>query len=140
MPRRVRRNSPLFPAIENIINEFAHTPLPEVANRTITLSKPKANIITLDENYEIQLALPGLTKDQIEIKVEANELKISSKPQEQSETTFKLKEFDFSNFERKFILPDNIDKTKIDAAFENGILNISLFKAEEAKPKNIEIK
>lgn len=119
-----------------ILNDWAHTP-----DQPKTL-KPKANIIEEDGQFLIELAIPGYSKDDIEILLEKDSLTIKSSLDTKYETTYRLREFGTSSFERKFILSENIDQDSIQAKFVNGVLVIHLSKKEIAEPttKTIEIK
>ncbi len=97
-----------------------------------------------DENkYFMEVELPGLTEKDIVVKVENNILTLSSKKEESKEEKKKdyvRKERRSYSFSRCFSLPENVKVEKIDAKFKNGVLNISIPKAPEAKPKLIEVK
>ena len=102
------------------------------------------NIINTENGYELQLALPGVMKDNVEIFVEEGILTIKSKNTEKAEEmNYRLKQFDFSDFIKKFELPEDIDTDKVTANFNEGVLKINLEKVEldetEIK-KNIEVK
>ena len=77
-------------------------------------------------------------KEDIEIKIEDNVLTISSEKKDEATEKegekFTRKEFKYAAFKRTFTLPDTVDSTKIVANYENGILNLSIPKKEEAKP------
>lgn len=94
---------------------------------------PKANILEKDEQYEIEVAAPGLKKKDIQISVEDDVLTIKSEENKDEEVEFTMKEFDRGNIERSFYLPEEINQEDISASFENGILTIALPKKEEAK-------
>lgn len=102
-------------------------------------SKVRTNIKESDEGFELQLATPGIAKDQVEIHVSEQELTISANLENSSEE-FVRREFDFSNFKRSFTLPNIADVEKISANMEHGVLTISIPKKEELKPKTITIK
>lgn len=97
-----------------------------------------------DENqYSLEVELPGLTEKDIVVKVENNILTVSSKKEESKEEKKKeyvRKERSSYSFSRCFSLPENVKAEKIEAKFKNGVLNISIPKAPEAKPKLIEVK
>jgi HSP20 family protein len=131
----------IFPALENILNEVANAPLEDLAKEaTVKFTRPKANITELDDSFEISLALPGFSKQDINIKIDKNKLIVSSDKEFNVEENFKLKEFSFGKFSRTFILPKNVDKNSTSASFNNGILTLSIAKLKEAEPKNIKIK
>ncbi|MCF8230925.1 MAG: Hsp20/alpha crystallin family protein [Bacteroidales bacterium] len=101
---------------------------------------PKSNIAEKDNQYEIEIAAPGLSKQDIKIGIEDDVLTVSSEKEEDSEVQYTLKEFGYGNFERAFSLPEDVDQENISASFEDGILTISLPKKEvEAAKKEIAI-
>lgn len=106
-------------------------------------SSPRANITEKNEAFEIQMALPGIDKKEIKIDVDKNEMRVSHQSDNEfNDDGYARKEFDFSNFERTFYLPDSVHTEKIGAKMENGILHIHLPKKEESidkGPKEIKI-
>jgi HSP20 family protein len=107
---------------------------------------PAVNITEHKNEYEVSLAVPGMKKDDFKIDVEGNMLTISSEKEESKEEKdkkFTRKEYNYSSFSRSFTLPEEINREKIDAKYNNGILKISLPRKEEAKKltaKNIAVK
>lgn len=107
---------------------------------------PATNILEYDDRYELQLAIPGFSKEQVEIRTERDQLIISSNIKEDAkkeEGNYRLKQFSQKTFKRVFELSDKIDAEALDATMENGILSVSIGKKEEAKekaPRTIEIK
>ena len=111
------------------------------------LAAPLVNISERKEDYLVSLAAPGLQKKDFKIDVEGNLITISCEPEdtvEEKEEKFSRKEYSYSSFERSFTLPDEVNKEKIDARYNDGILEIMLPKKEEAKKltisKQIEVK
>ena len=111
------------------------------------LAAPLVNISERKEDYLVSLAAPGLQKKDFKIDVEGNLLTISCELEdtvEEKEEKFSRKEYSYSSFERSFTLPDEVNKEKIDARYNEGILEIKLPKKEEAKKltisKQIEVK
>ncbi|AWW00952.1 Hsp20/alpha crystallin family protein [Arcticibacterium luteifluviistationis] len=103
-------------------------------------STPAANVSESDEAFKIELAAPGFKKEDFKVNVDGKNLKISTvnaeeEQEEESKETYLRKEFSFSSFERLFYLPKSVDVDKIEASYIDGILNLSLPKREEAKPK-----
>ncbi len=99
---------------------------------------PLVNIKETDENYTIELAIPGLNKDEFSIEIDNDLLIISSKTKSEKNTTSKnekytRKEFNYSSFNRSFNLPDTINNQEIEATYNNGVLMVNLPKKEEAK-------
>lgn len=100
------------------------------------LSVPAVNITETKDNYQVSLAVPGLKKDDFKIDVDGNMLTISSEKEETSEEKekkFTRKEYNYSSFSRSFTLPDEVNKEKIEAKYENGVLKLVLPRKEEAK-------
>lgn len=130
-----------FPVFENILHDVANTPVKDLVDEKKSKSfRPKANVIELDDQFKIDLALPGVTKENVTITVEDKHLIVSSDLKVEDDLKYTFKEFELGQFERKFILPKNINRENIGASFDSGILTISLLKKEEAKPRSITIK
>ena len=99
---------------------------------------PSVNIKELDSQFEIELAVPGMNKDDFEIEVEDGVLSISSTQEEEQvneKGKFTRREFSYSSFRRSFTLPDSVDPTKIDATYKEGVLLVLLPKHKEAQPQ-----
>ena len=101
---------------------------------------PAVNVKEGENEFTIELAAPGLTKEDFKIKLEEDLLTISRTSEEKKEETeekrnYTRKEFSFSSFSRSFRLPDTIDGEKIDANYTDGVLYLALPKKEEAKAK-----
>ncbi len=114
---------------------FGSEALPSTfANTSGTL--PKVNISETEDNYFVDLAIPGLKKSDFNIDLDNEVLTISAevKTGEKNEN-YTRREFGYTSFKRTFTLPDTIDDSKIKANYEDGILSITLPKREEAKPK-----
>ncbi|HVS98633.1 MAG TPA: Hsp20/alpha crystallin family protein [Puia sp.] len=107
---------------------------------------PAVNISENKERFEVTLAAPGMKKEDFNIDVDGNTLTISAETKEEKELKddrYTRKEYSYSSFSRSFSLPDGVNKDKIDAGYENGILKLSLPKTEEAKKaasKHISVK
>ncbi|MFO7368819.1 MAG: Hsp20/alpha crystallin family protein [Bacteroidales bacterium] len=93
---------------------------------------PAANISETDQEYLVEMALPGVNKEDIEIKHENGYLHISVNRQDEqnSEEKYSLQEFDYSGASRVFKTGNKVDSEKIAARYENGILYVSLAKKE----------
>ncbi len=124
--------------LSDLMNEFFPG-----ESKVSRFTNPKANIAENADNYEIVLALPGMTKKDIELLVEKETLTIRHKNNEsREEVSYARKEFDFNGFERSFSLPETVNTEKISARMENGMLTVTLPKKDEAVdrgPRNINI-
>lgn len=107
-----------------------------------TEGTPRTNIYDAGDHLEVRAEVAGFTKDDIKIKIQGNYLEISGgrkadKPEGYAVHRTERKTLPFT---RSFTLPTEVDADKTEATLENGILLLSLAKAEAAKPKQIDIK
>jgi HSP20 family protein len=101
---------------------------------------PAVNIKESDKSYCLDIAAPGLNKDNIEVSYENKILSIEVvNSNKDLNTEYNRFEFDYNSFKRSFKLPDSIELSKIDASYLNGVLSISLPKKKEAQtqPKKL---
>ncbi len=102
---------------------------------------PSVNVKENAESYEVEVAAPGFNKEDFKVELNNNMLHISSEKKLENETKegerFTKKEFSYQSFSRSFSLPMTIENEKISAKYEKGILQISIPKKEEAKPKPV---
>lgn len=100
---------------------------------------PAVNIKETPENFEVEMAAPGMKKEDFEITQEGNTLTIkgtsSDKSEEKDGEKYSRREFQYYSFQRSFTLPQESDTNKIQAKYENGLLKLVLPKREEAKQK-----
>ena len=93
--------------------------------------------------FHIEVDLPGVTKEEIDLKIEDDILVVSAVrnyKNELSSDSYYICESSFGKIERRFELPENIDTEKVSANFKDGRLEIELQKTEKSKPKSISIK
>jgi HSP20 family protein len=103
---------------------------------------PAVDVSETDTELVIRAELPGLTHDNIELNLQDNVLSLKGeKKQEQKEEkeNFHRVERSYGSFSRSFTLPADVKASEIQATFKDGVLVITLPKAEEAKPKKIQI-
>jgi HSP20 family protein len=104
---------------------------------------PAVDIVEQENEYLVKMELPGVNKDEVKISLESNILTIKGeKKQEKEEKSKNLHRIErsYGSFQRSFTLPTTVKSDKIDAVFKDGVLSVSLPKAEEMKPKQIEVK
>ena len=108
---------------------------------TLTSNSPRTNLIENGDNFEVQAEVPGISKDDLNIKIQGNYLEISGNRSVDTPDGYKVhrNERGDSTFSRSFTLPDEVDADKVEATLENGILYLTLPKSETAKPKQITI-
>ena len=95
---------------------------------------PKVDILENEKGYEINVAVPGLSKEDFKIDLNDNFLTISGErkfSKERKENNLHVVETQYGNFSRSFSLPENVDASKINAAYNNGILEITVPKDEK---------
>jgi HSP20 family protein len=105
-----------------------------------TMTVPAVNIKDNKDDYVVSLAVPGMKKEDFNIDVEGDMITISCEKEEkkeEKEAKYTRKEYNYSSFKRSFTLPDQINKEKIDARYEDGVLRLLLPKKEEAKRATI---
>ena len=103
---------------------------------------PAVDIYDQKDNLVIKADLPGMTQKDIDVSVEDDILRIKGEKkkehEEKKDDAYRL-ERAYGYFERSFTLPSNVDATKIKASYKEGVLELSLPKKEEAKPKQIKV-
>ena len=114
-------------------------------NAYVGSTVPAVNIVETNDNFEIEVAAPGYSKEDFKVELQQNNLKISSSKEKQQNDSqrYTKREFDYANWERTFTLPNTVQTDSIEGHYENGILSLIVPKKEEAKvkpPKTIEIK
>jgi len=101
-----------------------------------TASQPAVNIRETENSYSLEVAAPGLKKDDFKIELDKNILNISvtrEKEQKEEQNGYSRREFHYSSFKRSFVIPETVDAEHIAGAYENGILNVQLPKKAEVK-------
>ncbi|MBK8668264.1 MAG: Hsp20/alpha crystallin family protein [Saprospiraceae bacterium] len=128
--------------LQRVMGELFHKPVQDIIHeKKVNVSPAFANIVEKTESFMIQIAIPGFTKSEVDIHLDGDRLKVSGKRELGSgEIKYQRREFDMPSFERIFFLPENIQKDKIEATVINGILQITLLKAEKAVPVSIEVR
>ncbi|MFW6210624.1 MAG: Hsp20/alpha crystallin family protein [bacterium] len=106
---------------------------------------PAVDIVENNDNYMVKADLPGMKQEDIKIEVDDGVLRITGeRKHEETKDDEKRKyhyyERSYGSFERRFMLPKDIDTEKIDAKYENGELSLTIPKTEAKKPKEIKIK
>jgi HSP20 family protein len=131
-----------MPGFNDIFESFFNDSF--LSDRMVT-RVPAANISETPDEYHIELAAPGLKKDDFKINIDHQVLNISV--EQRSENTenskkYNKREYSYSSFVRSFTLPDSADDSRIEASYTDGVLKINVPKKEEAKSvtRQIEIK
>ena len=129
-----------YPTFGNLFNDFFNDNLsnmPASFNTYYGNNTPKVNILEHNDAFEVQLAAPGMKKDDFKVEINNNMLSISCNKEEQHDEkngpNYTRKEFSYQSFCRSFTLPDIVKPDKIEARYNEGILKVSIPKREEAK-------
>lgn len=99
---------------------------------------PAVNIVDNEGDFQIEVAAPGLNKEDFKIEIDHGILNISAEKEEtveKEEKDFTRREFNYSSFHRSFSLPENVDKDSILAKYEDGVLKLTVKKLEIETPK-----
>lgn len=126
-------------------NDFFDTDFMPKVNATA----PAINVKESDNDYTVELAAPGLTKDDFNVNIDHDgnlHIKIenkSNKKEEDKKSHYLRREFSYSKYEQTLLLPDDVEKSKIAASVNNGVLTVDLPKIEKTiakEARQIEIK
>lgn len=140
----VKVNNPISKSFDGLFRDFFQE-FPSTLSKAVRedmFQFPPVNITEKADIYLAELAAPGFEKSDFKINVEGNTLTIStSKKEEKTDSTDKAirREYSYKAFQRSFTLDDKINVDNISAAYENGILKVTLPKKEETKPAAKEI-
>ena len=121
--------------LSDMLDNFFEPGFPTLRDTFSTgLTMPAVNTKETDTAYELEIAVPGMAKDDFDVDINDNVMTISVEKEDSDEETtddYTRKEFSYSSFRRSFTIPKNVDKDAIDASYNNGILCIKLPKSEE---------
>ena len=135
-----KTNNALLPGFNDVFESiFSDT----FFNDRMVTRVPAVNISESADHYHIELAAPGLKKQDFKISVDDNQLNISVEQQvENNDRKYNKREYSYSSFVRSFTLPELADQGNIEATYQDGVLKIGVAKKEEAKSvsRQIELK
>lgn len=135
---RTRNSAPYF---NNVFDSL----FSEALNKNYSVTKmPAVNIAENAEAYVIEVAAPGLNKEDFQLNVKKDTLSLwveKKAAEDQVKKDFSRREFDFSSLARSFMLPESVDADKISAEYTNGVLYITVGKKDESQnaPKTITV-
>ena len=142
----MRTNNHLPSLIENLfgrdVNDIFNT------NTASFTNVPAVNVVEHQDGFRIEVAAPGLKKEDFKLNLNHNNLIISgyqetqNGEQDKDAEKYTRREFSYSSFQRTFTLPGSVDAEQIQATYTDGVLKIEIPKREEAKvkpPRQIEI-
>jgi len=103
---------------------------------------PAVNIAETENEFHIELAVPGLKKEDFKISLDKNLLSVSAEKKTENvdeSKKYSKREYSYNSFVRSFTLPETADAAKVDAEYTDGVLKLSVAKKEEAKVQSREI-
>ncbi len=122
----------------DIMDEFFNDVVSQRSNSFV----PGINISETEEQFEVSVELPGMSKDDIDVSLDNGRLTISGERKfedKEEGKTYHRVETRYGSFNRSFQLPDNVDEESINATYDNGVLNITIDKSRDKVKKQIEI-
>ena len=138
------RRGDYLPTWANFVNEFFNNDLSDWSNRHYSDTNTTLPAVNIKENtdaFVVEMAAPGMVKDDFKIELNNDLLTISSEKKNENESkegeTYTHREYSYQSFSRSFTLPKTVDAEKISAKYENGVLSLAIPKKEEAKPKPV---
>ena len=125
---------------DNIFNEFDRTSGYEPRWSVIN-NYPRTNLYDKCDRFELVAEVPGLSKDDLDVKIQGNYLEISGKREVKAPEGYRThrSERGSASFTRSLTLPSDVDSGKVSASLKDGILVLTLPKSEAAKPRQISI-
>jgi HSP20 family protein len=110
--------------------------------RTEEFVQPRASVFERKDDVILELEMPGVSRDRIDVTVEKDELTVTGWRGREDYSKCEVLASERANraFRRSFVLSESIDTQKVAATCENGVLKLTLPKVEKAKPKKIEIR
>ena len=132
----------MFPTIPSFFDNFISRDLMDWSNSNFSGTNstlPAVNIRENEDSFQIEVAAPGLAKENFKVNLDRNLLTVSSElkqEKEEGDKKYSRREFSYQSFQRSFTLPEStVDGEKISAKYVDGILHVTLPKREEMKPK-----
>jgi HSP20 family protein len=132
---------PYYPASNSFIDAFFGKDFfgfPSL-EKNILKTTPAVNVKETENEFVVEIAIPGIKKEDVKVELNENVLSISSelkKEENKSNDKYTRKEFSYSTFKRSFTIDeDAIDADNVEAKFENGILNVHLAKKVKTEPE-----
>jgi len=146
MKTLVRSNGNYFPSVPSLFNDFLSDDWLDssLANwKSSGSTLPAVNVREHNDEFVIEVAAPGMKRDDFHVELDNHVLTISSeredeKDEKDKQGNYTRKEFSYQSFQRSFALPmDKVDGEKIEARYENGVLHIAIPKSEKSKVKPV---
>ena len=140
-----KRPSAFVSPLDRFFDDFFGREVGTIFRDDAVKSQPMVNVMEGDNAFTIELAAPGLNKQDFNVEVKDDFLVISAEHKTENESdkkNYKRREFSFASFKRTFQLPETVDTNAINATYDKGVLSVVLGKKEEEKapaPKKIDV-
>jgi len=134
-----KKNNALMPGFNDIFETFFNDSF--LSDRVIT-RVPAANISETPDHFHIELAAPGLKKEDFKLQLDHSVLSVSVEQHTENtnnQRNYNKREYSYNSFVRSFTLPESADDARIEAEYVNGILTVNIAKKEEAKTASRQI-
>jgi HSP20 family protein len=136
-------NGSRLPGMTNWLDDFLNRDMFDWNNGNFSgtnTTLPAVNIKETDKSFEVEMAAPGMQKDNFNVQLENNMLTISSEKQDEQEQKegerYTKREFSYQSFQRSFTLPEGlVEEDKIEAKYTDGVLHLTIPKSEKAQKK-----
>ena len=132
----------------SLLDDVFNRSIMDFVGNDMMQSSPMVNIIEHEDNYTVEVAAPGMKKEDFDVQIVKDNLVINGEKKQESEDkdskgNFTRREFNYQSFTKRYTLSEDINRDSVDAKYENGVLHIVLEKVrDEEKPeavKRIEI-
>jgi HSP20 family protein len=142
----IKRNPGVaFPSLSGVLDDFFFNDLFDWNMKNFTMTNatlPAVNIKEEDDKFIVEMAAPGMKKEDLKINIEGRMLRISSDKsvetkEEDEDKKYMRREFSYQSFMRSFTLPESVDPDKIEAKYADGVLFLDIPKKEVAKVKPV---
>ncbi|MEY4594094.1 MAG: hypothetical protein RIQ47_504 [Bacteroidota bacterium] len=138
----LKRGNGYSPVMRNLLSDFFESENLQFDDFFRKDWVPAVNVSETEKAYDIELAAPGLKKEDFHIKIVNGVLTISSEKKSEKEVkdkNYTRKEYNYSSFSRSFTLPENVKEDEVKANYENGVLKLNIAKEAVNAPKAKEI-
>ncbi|SRR5258706_15890570 len=148
MKKLMKSNGSFFPTIPSLFEDVFTRDWFDSSLATLSTSGatlPDANVMETNDEFKIEVAAPGMKRDDFKVELDNNVLTISSQREDSREEkdekgNYTHREFSYQSFRRSFSMPENkVDGEKISARYADGILYVTVPKKEEAKTKPVKL-
>lgn len=129
-----KRNPAIFRTFPSVFDDFFGNDWLETS-KAFQPTIPAVNVIEKEDSFQLDVAVPGMKKESINIDLDNDVLTVYSEQKDEKETSeegkYTRREFHYSSFKRSFTIPESVDADNINARYEDGVLKIDLPKRKE---------